>query len=272
MANGCLFRVLSLATAAISLASCSAPSPLEWDAAVTANGGDLPGRLIIERGAATFTSDTAGFVAPMMPGACVGSARVAKVGTRGMERYVAWWAPRSDSSTALVLAHSVDGGVSWSAPEPVDTADHSLTGCKRPAPAIAADSVSGYVHVAYAMRDAQGAGVFFSHSMARGQMFHSPVTIVYGERLVDVAIAARGDTVALVYVDPSADHPPLGLALSHTMGHIFEQRLTVPTTTDAGEPAIAVAPGRLAVAWVRRANGGAAAVITRVARFARVAW
>ena len=272
MANGLLVGVLSLATAAISLVSCSAPSPLDWDAAVTTNGGELPGRLVIERGAATFASDTAALVAPMMPGACLESARLAKVGTNGMERYVVWWAPRSDSSTALVLARSVDGGMSWSAPEPVDTADHSLTGCKRPAPAIVADSANGYVHVAYAMRDAQGAGVFFSHSMARGQMFHSPVTIVYGERLVDVAIAARGDTVAVVYVDPSADHPPLGLALSHTMGHIFEQRLSVPATTDTGEPAIAIAPGTLAVAWVRRVNGGAGAVITRVGRFAGVAW
>lgn len=262
----------SCAIAIATVAACSAQPPLDWDAAVTANGGPRPGRLVIERGAATFTSDTGTLVAPSMPGACAGSARVALVGGGGAERYVAWWAPRNDSSTALVLARSVDGGVSWSAPEPVDTADHSLTGCKRPAPAIVADSASGYVHVAYAMRDAQGAGVFFSHSMARGQMFHAPVTIVYGERLVDVAIAARGDTVAVVYVDPSADHPPLGLALSHTMGHIFEQRLSVPATTDAGEPAIAIAPGKLAVGWVRRANGGAGAIITRVARFARVAW
>jgi len=166
----------------------------------------------------------------------------------------------------LLSARSTDGGRSWSAPEPVDTADHHPIGCNRPAPAIAADSSSGYVHVAYSMRDAQGAGVFFSHSMDRGTMFHSPVTIMYGDQLTDVAVAARADTVVVAFIDPSSDHPQLGIALSHTMGHIFEQRLTLPSSTDAFTPAIAIAPGRIAVAWVHRVPGGETSVVTRIGR------
>ena len=272
MAKGLFLRLFLHGVAAVCVITCAAGTPVSWDPAVTTSAEALPGRLVISGGAVAFATDTAALIAPTLPGACIGSARVALTGASGAERYVAWWEPRSDSSTALVLARSVDGGRSWSAPETVDSADHTLTGCKRPAPAIAADSASGYVHVAYAMRDAQGAGVFFSHSMEHGQMFHSPVTIVYGDRLTDVAIAAHGDTVAIAYVDPNSEHPQLGLALSRTMGHIFEQRLSVPATNDVSEPSIAIAPGRLAIAWVHRTSGGTAAMMTRVGHFGGVAW
>jgi hypothetical protein len=252
---------------ALASAACSG-APIDWGAASTRAGTGLPGRLVLVRGAARFTTDTAMQRAPDIAGACPGSARVAVSGTSGVERYVAWWAPRADSSAALVAARSVDGGSSWSAPEPVDTADRHPVGCTRPAPAIAADSSTGYVHVAYSMRDAQGAGVFFSHSMDHGRMFHSPVTIMYGDQLTDVALAAHGDTVAVAFIDPSSDHPQLGLALSHTMGHIFEQRLTVPSSSDAFTPAIALAAGRIAVAWVHRVPDGESSVVTRVGNLA----
>jgi hypothetical protein len=251
--------------AAVAIAAC-AQGPVDWDAAVTRAGDRLPGRLVLDSASPRFTTDTAMLVAPEMAGACPASARVATSGASGVERYVAWWAPRPDSSAALLSARSTDGGRNWSAPEAVDTADHHPLGCNRPAPAIAADSSSGYVHVAYSMRDAQGAGVFFSHSMDHGTMFHSPVTIMYGDQLTDVAIAARADTVVVAFIDPSSDHPQLGLALSHTMGHIFEQRLTVPSSSDAFTPAIAIAPGRIAAAWVHRVPDGETSVVTRTGR------
>jgi len=264
MAKG-LFRTAIL-IAATTAAACSG-APISWGNAVTRSGNALPGRLLIDAGEPRFTTDTAALVAPEIPGSCPGSARVALSGPSGTERYIAWWAPRPDSSAALLSARSTDAGRSWSAPEPVDTADHRAVGCSRPAPAIAADSASGYVHVAYSMRDAQGAGIFFSHSMDRGRMFHWPVTIVYGDHLTDVAIAARGDTVAVAYIEPSSDHPQLGLALSHTMGHIFENRLTVPSSADASDPAIAIAAGRIGVAWVHQTPGGAASLVTRIGHF-----
>lgn len=264
MAKG-LFRI-AVSLMATALAACGG-APLTWDPAVTAAGAALPGRLEIDAGEPRFSTDTSSLVPPSIPTACPGSARVALSGASGMERYVAWWAPRADSSAALLSARSTDGGRSWSAPEPVDTADHRPVGCVRPAPAIAADSSSGYVHVAYSMRDAQGAGIFFSHSMDRGKMFHWPVTITYGDHLTDVAIAVRGDTVAIAYIEPSSDHPQLGLALSHTMGHIFEDRLTVPSSADASDPAIEIGPGRIGVAWVHHTPGGASSLVTRIAHF-----
>ncbi|MFL5560224.1 MAG: hypothetical protein ACJ79K_02005 [Gemmatimonadaceae bacterium] len=251
---------------ALVLAACSA-APVVWAPASTRAGDHLQGRLVLDGVEPRFTVDTASLLAPQMPGACPASARVAVSGTSGVERYVAWWAPRADSSSALFVARSIDAGRSWSTPELVDSADHNAVGCNRPAPAIAADSSSGYVHVAYSMRDVQGAGVFFSHSMDRGRMFHSPVTIMYGDELTDAAIAARGDTVVVAFIDPSSDHPQVRIALSHTMGHIFEQRLTVPSSSDASEPAIAIAAGRVAVAWVHRVPDGAISVVVRSGRF-----
>ena len=265
MANGPFFR-RSVLVAAMALAGCG-EAPVAWDPVVTRAGDALPGRLQLDGGELRFAIDTAALVPPLIPGACPGSARIALSGVTGTERYLAWWAPRADSSAALLSARSTDGGRSWSAPEPVDTADHRPVGCVRPAPAIAADSASGYVHVAYSMRDAQGAGIFFSHSMDRGKMFHWPVTITYGDHLTDVAIAVHGDTIAIAYVEPSSDHPQIGLALSHTMGHIFEDRLTVPSSSDASDPAVAIAPGRIGVAWIHHISGGATSLMTRTARF-----
>jgi hypothetical protein len=265
MANS---RFLALVLAVGATAACDSTSSVTWSPSLTNAGDALPGRLSLVGDAPTFTTDTGKLVAPAIAGACIGSVRVALSGASGTERYAAWWAPRPDSSAELLAARRTDGGQRWSTAEPVDTADHTPVGCKRPAPAVAADSASGYVHVAYGMRDSQGAGVFFSHSMDRGRMFHSAVTIVYGERLANVAIAVRGDTVAVAYVDPSSNHPPLGLALSHTMGHIFEDRLVVPETKDVGDPAVALGAGRVAVAWVHRVPNGETTVMSRVGRFA----
>jgi hypothetical protein len=146
----------------------------------------------------------------------------------------------------------------------VDSVDRSSVGCARPAPAIAADSASGYVHVAYSMRAPEGTGVFFSHSMERGHMFHSAVPIVYGDALTDVAIASLGDTVAVAWIQPGGKRPGLGLALSRTMGHIFEYRLAVPGAGDASDPAVALASGRVALAWVQRAPESAPVLMARV--------
>ena len=170
MANS-RFPALVLALGATT--GCDVASPISWGPPSVTAGDALPGRLTLGAGMPAFTTDTAKLVAPTIAGACAGSIRVALSGESGAERYAAWWAPRADSSATLLAARSTDGGQSWSVPEPVDTADHTPVGCKRPAPAIAADSASGYVHVAYGMRDPQGAGVFFSHSMDRGRMFHS---------------------------------------------------------------------------------------------------
>ena len=150
-----------------------------------------------------------------------------------------------------------------------DSTDKGHNGCARPAPFIAADSTNGYVHVVYFMVAAEGPGVFFTHSMGQGVMFHSPVPIVYGERVSAAAVACNGDTVAVAYLDPNSARPQLWLALSRTTGHIFESRTEVsPSTEEAARPAVAVRGHRIAVAWIETSReGGAAVTVVRTGRW-----
>ncbi len=72
------------------------------------------------------------------------------------------------------MARSTDGGRTWGTPVVADSTDRGRSGCERVKPAIAADSTNGYVHIVYSMVAAEGAGVFLTHSMEGGTMFHSP--------------------------------------------------------------------------------------------------
>ena len=190
-------------------------------------------------------------------GACPASMRLAAFGSK---LFAVWWSPRADSTAVLQSSTTSDSGRTWARVIPVDTTDHGPNGCSRTPPAIAADDVSGYVHVTYAMQAAEGPGLFYVHSMDRGATFHSPVPILYGERLGITSVAASGDVVAVAFEDPGSRTPRIGLALSATMGHIFENRV-LPVSDDnsaATQPLVAVNGHRLAVAWRERpaSNGG----------------
>ena len=158
---------------------------------------------------------------PVIPAACPASMRSA---TSGKFAYAVWWEIRRDSSAMLMSSRSIDDSA-WSPAIIADSTDHGVLGCARPAPSIAADSTSGYVHVAYFAEPKGGGGVFFSHSMDSAKTFHSPVGIVYGENPSRASVAAHGDRVVVAYEDPNATQPMIGLALSKSMGHIFEQRM-----------------------------------------------
>ena len=188
----------------------------------------------------------------VIPGSCPGSLRLSAGGDK---LFAVWWSPRNDSTALLLSSVSADSGRTWRTPAAVDSTDHGPTGCSRPAPSIAADAASGYVHVAYAMLGAEGPGLFFAHSMDGGRTFHSPVPILYGERLGVTSVAASGDHVVVAFEDPGSRTPRIGLALSATMGHIFEHRV-IPVSDDNGaatQPLAAVSGHRIAVAWRERA-------------------
>jgi hypothetical protein len=254
--------MLRITFAACLLLTACAPDPVKWEPE-TRSPTPMPvgSRL-------TFAADgapavEAGWKPPSMPAGtpqCAGS--LVATTARGDTAFAAWWSPRPDSTALLVVARSDDGGRSWRAPETADSTDHGHTGCQRPAPFIAADTANGYVHVVYFMVAAEGPGVFFTHSMGGGEMFHSPVPLVYGERASAAAVSCNGDTVAVAYVDPNAATPQVWLALSRTTGHIFESRTEVsPSTVQAARPAVAVRGHRVAVSWTETNRGGGAAVM-----------
>ncbi|MEO5817170.1 MAG: hypothetical protein ABIT20_18015 [Gemmatimonadaceae bacterium] len=239
--------------ALVVVAGCS-PDPVQWTENRTVGGNGVAFGLLPADG----NVDRLVSSAVLPASACAGSLRLS---TAKGTTYAVWWSPRPDSGARLLSAHTSDGGTTWSAVAPVDTMDRGVSGCRRPAPAIAADSASGYVHVTYGMVAPEGPGLFFSHSMDGGASFHAPVPILYGERLGTTSVAASGDHVVVAFEDPNSATPRIGLALSRTMGHIFEDRL-LPVSDDNGtatQPLVAVQGNRITVAWRQRAaaNGQA---------------
>lgn len=247
-------RVAAPLLLAAALAAC-VPSPVEWVEGRTAGtGGSVVA--IDGEGRATWRDDPP-LVAPTLPSgdACPGSVRFARAG--GSEMYGVWWSPRPDASVRLLSARSVDGGLTWAGVVPVDTTDRGHRGCARPAPAVVADSATGYVHVVYYVEGPDGPGLFFSHAMDRGELYHEPVPVVYGMGPVTGAVAADGNTVVVAYEDPNSLRPRIGLQLSRTMGHLFEERIPVVSTGSAASsaPGVAVRGRTLAVGWVERPTG-----------------
>jgi hypothetical protein len=240
-------RIADAMRAAIAVAAvitACADSPVAWDET-------RPGRTSIGDAVApdgTLGPDSMAMLAARIPSpdasVCPGSLVLSGAGRR---LYAAWWRVRADSGALLRASHTDDEGRTWSPPAAVDTTDQSVSGCRRTPPAIAD------VHVVFALLGREGPGLFYAHSMDGGATFHSAVPIFYGDRLGRSSVAADGDMVAVAFEDPNSRTPRIGLALSHTMGHIFEERL-LPISDDneiASRPLVAVRGRRLAVAWLR---------------------
>jgi hypothetical protein len=254
-------RLSALALSTVSLA-CTA-SPVDWTAPRRAPAG--PASVLLDPSGALVPDSLGQLAQRIVPpgGVCAGSVRLSGSGRGGLANgggggtlFAIWWAPRPDSSAWLLASSTSDEGRHWAPLAVVDTTDRSVSGCRREPPAIAADSTSGYVHVTYALQAPEGPGLFFSHSMDRGRTFHSPVAILYGDRLGRTSVAADGDIVVVGFEDPNSGTPRIGLALSRTMGHIFEDRL-LPISGDQGvasHPLTAVRGRQIAVSWDQRAS------------------
>jgi hypothetical protein len=242
------------------LAGCI-PDAVDWDGEPRRTAGALADSL--RMGLTEGTLEPV-FVAqwtppswPAEPALCAATLRA--VQAPGGEAFASWFAVRADSSVVLRVARSDDGGRSWNAAVSADSTDVGRAGCARPVPYIAADSLNGYVHLVYHLDAREGAGLFFTHTMERGALFHAPVPIVYGDRPSVASVASRGDTVVVAYEDPNSRNPRVGLAISRTQGHIFERRLAA--SDDSGEartPRVAVRGTRVAIAWTATQRGGTA--------------
>ena len=236
--------VLRVATA------CASERPVQW-ADVVPLGGTLSERgWLFMRGDSIGLLERAVSFTPPEP-ACAASVRVTSDEHGAL--YAAWWAPRPDSSAALLVSRSTEGDSTvWGAPVVADARDSSRLGCGRPAPAIAADGVTGYVHLAYFLDSpTDGRGVYGGHSMDRGAYFHGPVPIVFGDRPVHASVANDGERVAIAYEDPNSARARIALAVSVTAGHIYEHRAEAsPSTMRASRPLVAIEGRRIAVAWM----------------------
>jgi hypothetical protein len=249
--------------------ACDTPG-VAWTDPMTLSSEITDGRLVVDvKGRARLVADTSLNIAPSGdPRLCTGSVRAVRQDDGTL--VAVWWSVRTDSSAVLQSAVSTDGGTSWRPAFRVDTADVSVVGCDRPPPAIAASA--GFVHVAYSMRAREGVGIFYAHSMNRGQRYEPPLTIVYGDHLSNTAIGADRGVVAVAYEDPNGAVPQIGLAISRDWGHIFGDRSRGSTGVGASmTPQVAVADKQIAVAWMQGASGEESnARATRIVRVGRL--
>ncbi|MEO7086387.1 MAG: hypothetical protein ABI442_15445 [Gemmatimonadaceae bacterium] len=242
-----MHRFVVLLAPLVLIAACDAPT-VQWTDPVAFAGAPGQRLSLGASGVPVAVADPAPADVALPPGAniCKSSLRTAR-GSGSL--HGAWWVVRSDSSAGLYASTSTDSGRSWSPAVPVDTADRGIAGCSRPAPALA--TVGDDLQLAYSLAAPEGTGVFFAHFM--GSMLHSPVAVIYGERLVATAIAAEGDRVAVAYEEPNGKRAQVDVAFSSSQGHIFEWHETASRGVDvATSPAVALSGNEIAVAWSTR--------------------
>ena len=245
--------------ALLAVAACDSP-PVDWgDPRLTRV--ERASHLVVDSaGEARFVPDSSPVPLINVAGICRTSVRAAWGATR---LRAVWWSVRADSSAGLYVAASADSGRTWGTPVAIDTTDVSSAGCDRPPPSIAA--AGDDLHIAYSMIAPEGTGVFFAHLLQA--MVHSPVAVVYGDRLVPTAIAVDGDRVAVAYEDPNGKRRQVAVALSSSQGHIFESHVIASRGVDvAASPAVALADHRLAVSWVAQQPADSGARVVRRGR------
>lgn len=126
------------------------------------------------------------------------------------------------------------------------------------------------MYVAYSMQASEGAGVFETHSMDGGKTFHSTVPVMYGDRVVNVAIAANSQFVAVAYEEPNGTRHRVAVAISRSQGHLFEGQAIASTDVEpAYLPDVSLSGGQINVTWFTKPVCSAE-TCTRVERAGRI--
>lgn len=237
---------------ALLLVAACAPEPIEWQPPRDMDGMiGATTRLVMDQDGTPRLIDSPVPTVVLPAAAC--STSVVAARAHGEEWYAAWFLARLDSSVVLMVSRSTDGGSTWGRPIVADGRDRGRRGCARPRPALTADSASAYVHAAYFIEPIEGAGVWYTHSMEQGRIWHQTIGVLYGDEPVTASIASAGDTVLVAYEHPGAGGSRLGVAISRQAGHTFAERLRVVRVSGTvREPRIALRGGRIALAWLER--------------------
>jgi hypothetical protein len=204
MTHGRALTFVLIAALWLSVAACSNDA-IEWKE-IRLDGPPLPASLAF------------GHVWPRSP-RCEASVRAARKGSRLL---AAWWAARNDSSGLLLVSQSPDGGKTWTPPVVADSTDRSVRGCGRPPPAIAADSASGYVYLAYFAEPASAAGFSSRIRWTADGRFHRPVPIVFGDNAAWVSVSVQAIEWPSRTKIRTVSSRVLASLPSRSMGHIFK--------------------------------------------------
>jgi hypothetical protein len=242
---------------ALFLAGCGEPSPVDWDAEQRIAAVIAPGaRLVIsESGKPAIVQGWTPLKWPEDSTACANTHVGARA--RGDTAYAAWWHLNAYGYADLMLARS-DDGIRWNAPEIMGGAVGTERACSRPLPAIAVDSTTGAVYLAWHGMSQWGPGMLFAEVPTKGRAPFA-VRIDSMEPVMRVAsVAAFRDTVAVLWEASSEEGSELRLAISMRAGHIPMARATVRSRdTRVFAPLVSVRDGRVAMAWNEARRGDA---------------
>ncbi|MGI9077128.1 MAG: hypothetical protein ACR2G6_07345 [Gemmatimonadaceae bacterium] len=173
------------------------------------------------------------------------------------ELHATWWQPDSSGKTRLAVARTSDAAASWSTPQFVDTRDRASSKCSYPPPAVAADSATGYVHLAYFLQSQEGAGVWYTHSMDRGGRWHAATALIFGDAPARSSIGVDGWLLAVAYEAPYEPSRQIWLTLSRDAGHAFERAMSVTQGSMlAASPRVSLDGRSISVIWTERALNG----------------
>jgi hypothetical protein len=97
--------------------------------------------------------------------------------------------------------------------------------------------------------------------------FEPAAAVVYGDRLGASRVASAGDLVVVAYEDPNGGaRAGLGLAVSRSAGHVFDDRLVVTSSTLGGRDPYVVVKGTAIVVGWSEFPGATAEPIFRIRR------
>jgi hypothetical protein len=187
--------------------------------------------------------------------------------------YVAWRHIYPTNLRDIAVAHSSDGGKTFSTPVRVSEDGWEIAGCPDDGPALALDA-AGVLHIVWPTMVA-GAhpvkGIFYSSSADGGRTFAPRLRIdEAGSGAAHPQIAAGGGRVAVVWDEAgtsrraclrevSTDPTPSG-------GIPVLGPIEVLSTGPAVYPAIAVTPSALVAAWTETAAAGSEIRVRRILR------
>jgi hypothetical protein len=256
----------------VLLAACT-PEPVAWapdpvrvtieasraDSALAAAIDDAFGRA-----ATDAPLDSTAQAAVSDPSPCVHVARVSRPDSPAR----AHAQQCSAVGTHAPPGHRARSDSGWRPVLPVDTVvARDSTGCRRPAPSIAVDAATRWVHVSYTLVAPEGPGLFYAHQMDPRAPFEPPRVIVYGDGQPASSVASDGQLVAIAFENPN-DRPTVAVALSRTGGHLWEPPVRVSNSSvPALRPRTTVKGDSLVVGWIEpAANGRPATVVIRRGR------
>lgn len=255
-------RFLPLATVAAACAACmacGADAPIRWDPEMRGRGAMVPGARMVFTDAGIPAVQAA--LEPLRwpeDSLTCGSTRVAVPAGGGAQAAV-WWRtskpiPGAPQGQDTLLAARTPDGIVWEKPVPVAIA--AARGCRSAPAALAVDSVTGTLHIGFYGQIAGQAGVGVAR-LEPGAAAISGVALVAADRVRRlVAIAARGDTVAVAHEAPAPSGGTVRLAIS---GHKSQFPVDCGSPTDGSargfSPVVALTNGRVAVGWNEARRG-----------------